>query len=534
VIFLRLLGLVIATGFCGSASLALRRRFDLERGSAGVLIFLLFFTTLQSLLILAAGLTGTLSAAPLVAFSAVGWALLQLRRPRLVVQLRPPDRTSSRILFGMAAVGLGSLLVKTLVLEPHTGDALQYHLPKIAEWIRAGRFVWGINHDPRQWFSAGFELVETWWVVFLRHDGLVELGGVQMALLAAAAVVTLAESLDARSGFAAVVYLFVPAVLLQATSCGNDLAVAALVLSGYALAAAGAPRPVLALPLLLVLGVKATGAFAALGVIAFAVFQQRPPRMARGPAAALVGTGLLLASFWYLRNLLVAGHPLYPFHGAHGEFAWTPQQGGVDPESLQATIQALPRRLVDPYPYQALSRNTASWGWAVLPLGLPALLLALREDRRYRLLALAFLIGATATLACVSPEDHNLRFVLWFPALFALSIARQKAALWLGAAVLAGVVNFTATLVPYELRFARHLQPPASIPPTEPIACVFIQAVSSYPLYHSDFSRRVVYPRSMDELRRSGAKFVYLYETPSWAEPIRSWPILGKDYHEVR
>src|SRR6185503_10125586 len=256
-LLLRIVGLAVATGFCGSAALALRRRFDLERGSAGLLIFLLLFTTVQSLLILTAGLTGLLSAGPLVLVCGVGWGLLQLRRPRLVVQLRPPDRTSGRLLLGMTALALVSLLVKTLVLEPHTGDALEYHLPKIAESMQAGRFVWGINHDPRIWFSWGFDLIQTWWVVFLHHDALIEMGGIQMALLATVAVVALAENLGARPGFAGVVYLFVPAVLLQATSCGNDLAVAALVLSGYALVAAGAPRPVQALPILLAVGVKA-------------------------------------------------------------------------------------------------------------------------------------------------------------------------------------------------------------------------------------------------------------------------------------
>jgi hypothetical protein len=140
-----------------------------------------------------------------------------------------------------------------------------------------------------------------------------------------------------------------------------------------------------------------------------------------------------------------------------------PQQGTIDLESLQATIQVLPRRLVDRYPFQALCRNTACWGWAVLPLGLPALLLALREDRRYRILALAFGIGACATLASVWPDDANLRFIVWFPALFALCIARRTSPVWLGAALLAGVVNFTATLIPYEIRYARHLTTPAAI-----------------------------------------------------------------------
>lgn len=533
-ILLRLLGLAVATGFCGSAALALRRVWKLENGSVGVLVFLLLFTAIQSLLVLAAGLTGTLSLWPLAIAGAVGWGLLQMRKPRTVfVFARPGDPVQLAVL-ASAALAFASLVVKSFLVGPATGDALQYHLPKIAEWVQAGRFVWGINHDPRQWFSAGFELVETWWVVFLHHDRLIELGGVQMAAIAGAAVYTLAEALDARPGLAAVVYLFVPAVILNATSCGNDLAVAALLLSGYALVASGAPRPLQAFPVLLAVGVKATAIFAALGLLVFACFQARPPKLSRPAAVALTAAGLLLAGFWYARNFAVAGHPLYPIYGSHGEFAWMPQQGGVDPESLQQTMQVLPRRMVDPYPYESMGSRMTGWGWALLPLGLPALLLGLREDRRFRRLALSFAIGACATLACVWFQDANLRFVLWFPALLAVGLARQRAPLWAAAALLAGLLNFSATLVPFELRHSQHLRLPDSLAPTDPVACVFTQSISSYRCYNADFSRRVVYPRSMDELRRSGAKAVTIDTPPEWAAPVLGWPSLGRRFYEVR
>lgn len=535
-ILLRLAGLVVATGFCGSAALALRRTWKLEAGSSGILVFLLLFTAVQSLVILAAGLTGALSFWPLTLATGAGWALLQIRRPRTVVVLNRPQDRMTLALAAMAAVALLSLVIKSILLGPATGDALQYHLPKIAEWVQSGRFVWGINHDPRQWFSAGFELIETWWVVFLHHDRLIELGGVQMALLAGAAVYTLAESMEARPGFAAVAYLFIPAVLLNATAGGNDLAVAAMTLSAYALVATGAPRPLQAFPLLLGFGIKATAAFAAVGVIAFALLQPRPPRLPRGAAAALTAAGLLLAGFWYARNLAVAGHPLYPFHGSHGEFAWMPQQAGIDLESLQQTVQVLPGRMVDKYPYESMGSRMAGWGWGVLPLGLPALLLALREDRRTRRLALSFAIGACVTLACVWFQDANLRFILWFPALFAVALARQRAPLWAAAALAACLVNFAATVVPFELRHSRHLQPPAALAPAAPVACVFTQAVSSYRFYNPDFSRRVLYPRSLEELRRSGAKVVYYLpeDAPDWAAVIGTWPRTEGRFYEVR
>jgi hypothetical protein len=400
----------------------------------------------------------------------------------------------------------------------------------VAEWVQAGRFVWNINHEQRQWFSAGYELIETWWVVFLHHDRLIELGGIQMAILAAASVYTLAESLGVRPGLAAVVYLFLPAVLLSATSCGNDLAVAALTLAGYALVAVGAPRALQAFPILLAIGIKATGAFGAVGIVAYACFRERPPKLPRSAVVALTAAGLLLAGFWYVRNAAVAGHPLYPARG-NAEGTWVAPD--IDIESFQQTIQVLPSRLVDKYPYESTSPRASGWGWAVLPLGLPALLLALRADRRFRILALSFLIGAGVTLTCVWFQDTGLRFVLWFPALFALALAREKCRLWTAAAMAACLVNLAATAVPYELRHSRHIQVPARIARDEPIACVFIQTASSYRLYNPDFSRRVFYPRSMDELRRTGAKVVYLEDSPSWAAAVRTWPRIEGKFYEV-
>jgi hypothetical protein len=532
VIVLRVLGLLLATAGCGAAAAACLRPLGLESRPARLLAFLLLFTVLQSLLILAAGLSGLLSVWPLTIAGAALGAPLFRRRPG-DLGLRLPDR--SELLFvAVGGVGLLSLLIKAFLLSPYTGDALQYHLPKIAEWVQDGRFRWGSNHDPRVWFSGGFELVETWWVVFLHHDALIELGGVQMALIAMAAVATLAETYDARPGLAVVTYLFIPAVLLNATACGNDLAIAALTLAGYAMVALGAPRALQLFPLLLAIGVKATGGFAAVGVVAYAALRKWPGRpLPRTASIALLSSGMLLAVFWYARNLLVAGHPLYPFYGSHGEFTWSPQQAGVDVLSLQNTIQVLDLRMLDRDPYESLNRRNTGWGWAILPLGFPALLLSLRSDRRLLPLTLSFVLASCVTLACVTFDDSNLRFILWFPALFALALARRPAPSWTAAVLLACALNFAATLLPSERHHSDYLRPPASLAPTEPVACVFDQCASSYRLYNRDFSRRVFYPRSMEELRRSGARVVYMADTPDWARSIRQWPAIEKDYYEV-
>lgn len=533
-IALRIIGLAVATGFCAAAALELRRMLRIEEGGTGVLAALIFFTALQSILIVAAGMTGLLSFWPLSAVGAFGWLALLARRRGRLGWPRLDGLRRQKAIAVLAVIGLLALAIKAIVLEPYTGDALMYHLPKIAEWVQARRFVWGTNHDPRIWFSSGFELVETWWVVFLHHDALVELAGIQMAVIASAAVWTLAKGFGAQPGFAAVLYGFIPVVILNSTNCGNDLGAAALTLAGYALVASRVPRAIQVFPLLLGLGMKATAGFASLGVVAFALLDAKPAsRLPRWGSLLLGSSGILLAGFWYARNWIVAGHPLYPFHGIHGEFTWVPQQGSVDLDSLQSTIQALPRRLLDRGPYESLSPNAAGWGWAALPLGLPALLLGLREDSRFRRLAFSFALGACTTLACVWDDGQNLRFVLWLPALLAVAIARLPSRLWFAAGVLACAINFSATLIPYDLRHSRHLRVPSTVAPDCPVACVFADSAPSYRLYGHDFSRRVYYPRSMEDLRRTGAKVVYLFNPPGWAEEIRHWPSLGDRYYEV-
>src|SRR5581483_3272518 len=50
------------------------------------------------------------------------------------------------------------------------------------------------------------------------------------------------------------------------------------ILTGYAMVERKAPRALQLLPLFLAAGVKATGGFAAIGVAAYAVLRERPPR----------------------------------------------------------------------------------------------------------------------------------------------------------------------------------------------------------------------------------------------------------------
>ncbi len=534
-IILGVSALVLFTVFGAAASSLLRRKIlpDADPDLA-LLVQLVLFTALQMLAILATGLVGLLSALPLTLIAAAGLGAMAMARalPRPQWRWERPATQRDWILAGAAAALALSLVVKVFVLTPYWGDALYYHLPNVAEWVRAKRLVFGFMPDVRIWFPMGFELVETWWVVFLGRDTLIEAAGVQMLLIAAMAVRVIARAHDLDARLAAVVFAFTPAIVLHATSCGNDLASAAMILSAYALVATRAPRALQLLPLLMGAGIKPTAIFATSGVLVYALGAGPAARLDRRLAAVLLSAGLALGGFWYARNLVLKGHPLYPVYGSEAVTGIRP-----DPlenfDTLRRTLEDMPRRMTDRYYFNIHGQNATGWGWFVLPWGVPLALIAVRSDPRFRSLAIAFTVGWFATIAMSPMNEMNLRFAVWFPALFALAAARKPGRIVLVAAIAASLVNFAATLAPLERKAPDGYRIPETFPREESIACVSTGGLPAYLYYNSDFSRRLVYPESMDALRASGVKVVLVFSPPWWAPRAREWKPVAWRLHEV-
>src|SRR5882672_135949 len=501
---LGILGLAVSAAFCAAAAEAFRRKIlPAAPRDTALLLVLLFATALQSLMILGAGVAGLLSPIPLTLLSAAGLGALAFARllPTLPRPLfERPVGVEGWILAAGAALLAVSLLVKTLLFSPYWGDALYYHLLNVAEWIQSGRLAAGFCAQPRIWWPMGFELLETWWCVFLHHDALIELAGAQMLFLAALSIRVIARVHGADPRRAALLFAFIPAVILHATSCGNDLAAAAWVLAAYALAADRLPRALQAFPLIVSAGVKPTAVFAAAGVALYA-FRARPRMpLGRAPALCLLAGALLLGGYWYARNWAVKGHPLYPVYGQEGleSHRGNPVEGF---DTLRGTLEELPKRMVDRGRYSVLSSDMTSWGWFVLPWGIPLTLLAARRNPEFRRLALSFTAGAMAAIALSPLNQFNLRFALWFPALFALGAALTPSRPLLAALVVTSLLNFAATLVPVEIAGAERLRPPADFPLGEPLAVVAGPEAPGYLYYNADLRRRVHYPQSMAELR---------------------------------
>ena len=261
------------------AAHAALRRVRSGKGSLDLALFMLFRLVLVSFLVLVAGAARILTPTGLGLLGAgLLGALLLTGEHRRLPRFRRPDIALLPALFlGLVVL---RLLLQVWFFAPYAGDALSYHLPKIAEWVQAGGFAREQGADDRSTFPAGFELVETWWVAFLHHDALIEMAGVEFFALALAASHALAVEMGLSRRAAMVACLAAactPGMMIQATSCLNDGPVAALLVAAAALIVARAHPALVAVPVLLGLGIKPVFGYALPGMALLAFLWRKEP-----------------------------------------------------------------------------------------------------------------------------------------------------------------------------------------------------------------------------------------------------------------
>lgn len=458
-----LLQWAIANLFVLALTVHVWRRLRVGSRHLDPLIFGFLFIFLITALVMLCGLAGVLDPTPIWIASAAGCALAGwLARAEIrgwLDKLRHRRWQAHRgswldLLFAAAALAVAvRIAIHVWYLPPYVWDNLSYHLPKVAEWVQSHRLVIFETPIDRTYYPANFELFTTWFVLFPHHDFLIELASVSFYLLACASVYAIARllGLDRRWGVAAaLVYGLTPAPLQHATSGKNDLPIAALFL--FLVAAlldakndAGHPRRrllLIFLVLCLAIGIKPYVAFLAPGLAVAAVWALRgkPWRAwaeawaagrARSswPALVLVAVALLLAGYWFLRNALVFGNPVYPAEpriagrALFGSVGWERQQGVLF--SLDALTQNLRllfgRKIFDTSQFHFSLRDMTGWGWFAFVCGWPTLVWGALTSATVRWLAGAFFLSLFSLLACVNPDAWNMRFAQWFPALFAVS-----------------------------------------------------------------------------------------------------------------
>jgi Dolichyl-phosphate-mannose-protein mannosyltransferase len=286
----------------------------------------------------AVGAPGLLTRAAVLAVEAA-WALAaaallarrgeRFRWPRFSL---PAVRTHpwASALVALAAVALAWQLLVALVLPPFAFDALGYHLVLAASWVQ------GESLDPAALslccarYPGNSELMFAWPMLFEGSDaavGLVQMGFAVLGAVSVAGIVRSAGLSAAAAAAAAALFVVTPIVLTQAPTEYADVFVAACVLGGlhalirYAATGAWQRLVVAGLAAGLLLGTKGTGiiwaAAFALTALALAIGLARrgrmPGRVASGGFVAFTVACLALGSFWYARNWIETGNPVYPF-----------------------------------------------------------------------------------------------------------------------------------------------------------------------------------------------------------------------------
>jgi len=255
---------------------------------------------------------------------------------------------------GLASFWAAHVLTRGLLKFPSDWDSVYYHIPLIDHWLQAGSLY---APDSMRWSDPGNnEVLGLWAVGPYSGDFLVCLSNLPAALILAAGAVELGTTIGLSrplahlAGFLVVSHF---AVLHQLANAENDVAVVALFFPAlwYALRYLENPSwPNLTLGALCV-GLLAGVKFYALGyafvvVVTWLVLTRgRIRRNARGPVShpaflanaatradaapapnkgwlgwkrtvfvlGALSAGLVLVSgYWYLRNLVVTGSPLYP------------------------------------------------------------------------------------------------------------------------------------------------------------------------------------------------------------------------------
>jgi len=509
----------------------LTTRFATGHSATDAALFFLFRLMLISAAVLAAGALHVLH--PWVLGLAGGVAAGALIAAGAHREFLPWWKVANVPAVYLLAALAARLLLHAWFLSPFLGDVTSYHLPKVAEWVVHGTIFTDLGPDRRSWFPAGLELVDTWWVVFLRHDVLIEMAGIEFLALGAASTVALASRLGLAPSaalLAGAVYATVPAMMIQSVFAINDAAVAALVVMAAALIV-GKVHPALILATAGVgLGVKPTFAFAAPGMIVLWLWLRKagsaePPSPRPSRAVwAVAALALLIGSVWYGRNAVLFGNPLYPAGTAALQFGEKSllHRVGPSPENLAKNLSDLDGRILDRRRGAGgMLEYIAGWGTGAFAFGLIGLLWAVRTSTNWRRIAACFLLSLASVLTLAENDIWFLRFVLFFPAILAVAaaaLAEEVRPLRLPlvlVTLLTLVGTFFTEDMPREafLRSARldwrrrSFGPDVGVPdvPYSRVGCYGDVSSMAYLLYGPDFSRDVVYlrPKSSEELIES-------------------------------
>lgn len=362
------------------------------------------------------------------------------------------------------AISVARFAFLVWALPPFVWDSLTYHLTNVAEWTQRGRIELFETSMTRIFTPANFEVLASWFTVFLHHDAVVELAGIPAFILAMAAVYAGIRGFNISRESAwigAIAYGTTPALLLSTTGTKNDPHVAALYLSALAIIIDLFRRQdhsksrnmlgqiiTLVLIILYAAGTKAYIAHLVPGLVVVAAvgawqskghgiwrrslrnsvdqFRQTTRAFRLGLFALLVA-GVFLGSYWNVRNWILTGNPFYPY-GVEIEgqvvLVGAERDAELSTDRLAGNLKGLIYKFGDRKGRVSPDlTDTTGWGWFAYALGLPAVGWALWRRPSMRTLALGFTVSLLFLFMSTRPSPWSMRYVIWFPALFSYAFA---------------------------------------------------------------------------------------------------------------
>ncbi len=285
----------------------------------------------------------------------------------------------AKLLLFLAVLETAWLIFLGYLLPPYAWDSLYYHLTAAATWLQAGRIVLSPYTLWANVYPMNTELLFAWNLLLAGSDLLVDLTQLPFALAGGLAVYALGRQAglkQAGSAVAGALFFLTPIVLIQSKTCYVDVAFAAMFLVGYYFAWRYYHSPrrgyllQTALAAGLATGMKASAAPYVAVIFAIVIAGEWRAGQEDGrsawrrmliSAAIFAGAILLWGGFWYLRNWLAYGNPLYPFTmKVLGHTLW-PGEGSV---AGLVMVNNTPRELVGLPAWQQLWR---SWAETVAP-----------------------------------------------------------------------------------------------------------------------------------------------------------------------
>jgi hypothetical protein len=143
-------------------------------------------------------------------------------------------------------------------------------------------------------------------------------------------------------------------------------------------------------------------------------------------AGWVLAAGMMLGSFWYVRNWMLMGNPFFPYGVAVEGALVVPgadRATQLDLTNFLENLNSFAQRFGDKQARITPDLpNTTGWGWVAYGLGVPALAWGVVRRPWTRVLFAGFVASLLVLFFSSPTSPWNMRYAIWFPALLTLAV----------------------------------------------------------------------------------------------------------------